>query len=327
MVGVFILYFIISHDYLLSVKKPSNAGSIGLVLSYLILVVALFILSKSVGTSFFGAQIFDPSLYNLRDIAKERFFNSRWITAYPVYWSIFIFCPFLVVHTLDQRGFSMHTLVILVLPFILFYLTTLRKALLNSLLALLVYYIYKYRISVVEILLLSISSLSVLGFLSYMFIDIFTLRVASAQLFDRFIFVPARLNFAYFEFSNNQSVLLYLSNTNIPVPVQYPFELPPADLVGSHVLGRDVAATAGWIGHGYLAFGFFGITLFSFLVGFTIKLYESLTTYVPARISMSVFVVFIYTTSLHKSFSTALFSGGGIAMIVILWLLNHYYIK
>jgi len=163
---------------------------------------------------------------------------------------------------------------------------------------------------------------SVIGLTSVVLISLtlhFTgVSILPASLFiRRLLFVPAINNFYYFDFFN-QNPQVYLSQSLFQGFIQYPYEMPVANLIGEKYYG----SSEGWVNTGYLAeafmnFGLIGMILFSTILGFILLLLDSVMKSSRQTLAISVAIVGLFSL-LDGGLFTVLLTHGLLFSIVIL---------
>lgn len=135
----------------------------------------------------------------------------------------------------------------------------------------------------------------------------------------RSLFIPAQLNFVYHDlFSDIGHV--YLSNSILSGLVKYPFSHPPEVMVSQYLYG----GTGGWcnngfMGSGYMHFGYVGMLMFSVVVGLLLKLADSLTIgRMPVWLGISIVVAPFRTLFTSADLFAALMTHGIIVAFVIM---------
>ena len=159
--------------------------------------------------------------------------------------------------------------------------------------------------------------------LSALFFLIFG-NVNPVSLFARrLLFVPAFLDFQYYEFFQTAG-FVRMSNGVLSFLFEYPFsELPPT-LISEYAYGVDtVWANAGYIATSYMHFGWIGVVVLSALVGYLLSLVDHLTVgHVPVWFGLALVSVGFVMLFTGGDFGTTLLTHGlGVSML-LLWLLS-----
>jgi hypothetical protein len=314
----FILVITISrYTKTLRIPKIRYGNKLTIMLSWVTVLGSFLILFVNVGVLAVGESMFNPRFYFFRDIVKERFFSDSWIAAYPVSFSLFVCQGFLIVDVIHNNRRWLYSVVVLV-PLMLAWMTTQKKALLLGLLFVFLYYLAERHESFTK--LLNYWTLFVAGLLSAAMVlpKKLPYTIPFSQIFDRLLYTPARLNYAYNHFfSENEYVLL--SSTHIPVPFDYPYREIPTKLVSSRVFYTDSVASAGWIASSFMHFGHLGVVIYAILIGLLLVLVNSAVNQrIDAAVGVAVSTPPIFNMFLQKSFTSSMFSGGVGLLIILL---------
>lgn len=143
-----------------------------------------------------------------------------------------------------------------------------------------------------------------------------------ASLFiRRTMFVPSSLNYAYYKvFSDIGHV--YMSNSVLGGILSYPFDYGPTHLVSWYTKGHtDTWMNTGFLGTGYMHFGFIGMVIFSAIIGFLISLVDSLSIKrIPLPLVIILTITPFRTVFVSSDLPTALLTHGIALCIMLLWL-------
>jgi len=161
---------------------------------------------------------------------------------------------------------------------------------------------------------IAISSLSTLLF-DYIWLSSLFIR--------RVFFVPAQLNFAYYElFSRIGHV--YLSNSVLSSLVTYPFDYNYVNMVSLYLLGHpDCACNNGFLATSYMHFGYMGMLIFSFFVGLLLWLVDILVhNRLPLWLGISIVAIPFFSLFTSADLSTALLTHGILIALLILLIIG-----
>ncbi|WP_435927060.1 hypothetical protein [Dryocola sp. BD613] len=134
----------------------------------------------------------------------------------------------------------------------------------------------------------------------------------------RAILLPMLLNNYYVEFFSIHEPYYWSESKLTFGLVNNPYDLKMVNLIGAQYFGQpDMSANTGFIGSGFANARWFGVILYSILLGLLISFLESLSKYIGKRfvISSSFVVMFSITTS--TDFITALLTHGLLLLIVL----------
>lgn len=143
-------------------------------------------------------------------------------------------------------------------------------------------------------------------------------------LVRRALFVPARLNYAYYSFFSNEG-FVYLSTAKVfRLFIDYPFAYPPPQMISLYLTGdANTWMSNGFLATSYMHFGFCGMVIFSFIVGLLLNIVDNLSKdRVPCWFSISLVVVPFFILFSGSDLTTTLLNHGLGLAIVMLWLLS-----
>lgn len=159
------------------------------------------------------------------------------------------------------------------------------------------------------LMLVMFVSVSVLD--TYLYQSIFTRRL---------FFVPARLDFLYYDFFSSQPSLLF-SNSFLRHFFEYPFHKPYPYLIGDYsgIGGENTAANNGFLATGYMQLGWLGVFLYPIAVACLAYLVNLLGNKPPGFIVSVSFYPFaaLFTSS---DLPTAVLTHGIAFLLLLLWL-------
>lgn len=145
-----------------------------------------------------------------------------------------------------------------------------------------------------------------------------------ASLFVRRVFfVPAQLNFAYYElFSDIGHV--YLSNSIFSSFVNYPFEYNYTNMVSLYLLGHPNAnCNNGFLATGYMHFGYLGMWIFSIIIGLLLWIADSLVgKRMPKWLGISIITIPFFSLFTSADLGTSLLTHGILMGFLILLIIG-----
>jgi hypothetical protein len=157
---------------------------------------------------------------------------------------------------------------------LIFGLTTHKSAFFSPFLILLIYFVssgrnltLKLNIAVLAVILLSLADFWLQTVSDHPFYG-----WTGNLLVRRVFFVPAHLNYLYYDFfSRNEWVLFSNSKLTLGL-LDYPYPLDTPYLIGRVYFQNDrMAANTGWAGSGYMQAGFAGLLLYGAILGIVFK--------------------------------------------------------
>lgn len=171
------------------------------------------------------------------------------------------------------------------------------------------------------ILVYSVAALLAIFFIIAPLLEINWLQ---SVLVRRLFFIPARLNFIYFDFFSNFDPL-YFSNGILRSFFQYPFDKPYPLLVGEYsgIGGAGTYANGGFIATGFMQLGWFGVVIYPMLAALVSKVVDWIAVSEDCRFFVAVcffpFAVMFTSSDLPTSLMTH-----GIGLVVLLLLVDGF---
>jgi hypothetical protein len=114
-----------------------------------------------------------------------------------------------------------------------------------------------------------------------------------------------------------------LSNSIFSKFIEYPFQLPVPNLIGEYLLGNEKShANTGMVASGYAHFGFLGVTIYSILLGFILKIINYFSRKnIPFWLIFSMSIIPLRTLIVSSDLLVVLFTHGLILTILVLYLI------
>jgi hypothetical protein len=136
----------------------------------------------------------------------------------------------------------------------------------------------------------------------------------------RALLVPGLLSFLYFDFFS-QHPLVFLSASKIGFFANYPYHLPPGNLIGDVYFNTPARnACTGIVGDAYMNFGFIGLALWAVLLFIILKLIDSCSREVDLRIGVAAIAIPAITLT-NSALLTNLLTYGLWLVLLLLYLL------
>lgn len=266
-------YLLLSYLVLEFARSGSKLRLPSLLYASRILVGSLVLLSVAVttwmiasgGMSFFNLNIL--RVYEFRDEASETL--NVGVMAYLVSWVSKVVGPALLALSLYWRK-PILFVVAIGLQIFWFGITGHKSVLFYPLIPVFVWFFYRESratslIGIGALLLVSTSLL-----LYWAFDELFI----GSLLLRRLFFVPAQLNFAYYDFFTDNG-FLYWANSFAAGFVDYPYDRSPAQVIGDY-LGHGAFANNSFFSTGYMHAGLAGMLIYSVVAGWILGLVDSL---------------------------------------------------
>ena len=144
--------------------------------------------------------------------------------------------------------------------------------------------------------------------------------IMGSLLVRRACFVPAHLNFIYYDFfSTHPHTMLAESKLTFGL-VEYPYDLNAPHLIGYHYYNNELSgANTGWLGSGYMHFGFAGMLSYALIIGLLLSMVDTLAKRRELGISGAILFVPFFTLFLSADLPTAGLTHGLLLAMVLTW--------
>ncbi|WP_189103020.1 hypothetical protein [Deinococcus knuensis] len=239
-----------------------------------LMILAMFFILLAIVVSEFGFSLQLISIFDVYDVRSEYKIDAAGagkLIAYSVpylgvissfmlgYGYIYRFTPFIMLGAISL--------------FYIFGFTGQKSTLFSITLVLGIIFIYRKSISSIGIRLINYSAVAtILAFA----IDSFAQQAVLTSIFTRRVLItPGLLTIYYFDFfSKNDPVLL--SHSFLSSLSNYPYDLRPPFLIGrDYFNSSSMSANANFLADGYSNFRYFGMLLFSIVLGFILRFIET----------------------------------------------------
>ena len=145
-------------------------------------------------------------------------------------------------------------------------------------------------------------------------------NIVGALFFRRVDFVPAHLNFIYYDFfSTHPHTMLAQSKLTFGL-VEYPYQLDSSHLIGHHYYDNElVGANTGWLGTGYMNFGFVGLLIYAFIIGLLLSMVDMLSKGKEIAVSGAILYPPFQALFLGTDLPTAMLTHGLLLAMFLTW--------
>lgn len=141
------------------------------------------------------------------------------------------------------------------------------------------------------------------------------------SLLRRAYFVPARLNFVYFEFFSKNPKIKFSNTFGLENLTKYPYSIhDTSHLIGDYLGKPNMAANTGIFATGYMQLGLMGLIIYSILLGLIIRLVGKVDQTKDNWIALSIFELNLLTL-VSSDFPTSLLSHG-LLMALLLYCIS-----
>jgi hypothetical protein len=144
--------------------------------------------------------------------------------------------------------------------------------------------------------------------------------IAGSLLLRRVYFVPAHLNIVYYDFfSTHPHTIMAQSKLTFGL-LEYPYDLDSSHLIGYHHYNNELCgANTGWLGSGYMHFGFAGMLVYAVIIGLLMGLVDMLAKRRELEISSAILFVPFFIVFLSADLPTAMLTHGLLLGIFLTW--------
>ena len=137
-------------------------------------------------------------------------------------------------------------------------------------------------------------------------------------LIRRVFFVPANLNYVYFEYFSIHDHI-YWSNSILKYAIDYAYDVSPVFVIGEYLGDSTLAANTGVFGSGFMHLGIYGIILYMLLITFLINLIQQFNK-LPIWLINAILLMPLLTIFISADLPTALLTHGMLIGLGLLYL-------
>lgn len=319
MLSFILLISIVKTGRIRAFRTPSVST---LFLSRLLLVIAacyIFLIIAFGGLSFINTDF--NKVYDLRNSAAS---NLPSLFAYfsPLVSKVIL--PFSLILAVDNKRWFI-VIMAVTCSFMMFALTNHKAPLFYPFAAFSIYLLFQ-RKKPFQLLLFGLIALSAIALSSSLIIDDF--KMPSTLFFHRLNFVPAQLNFYFFDYFSSNSYVLWAESKITFGLVEYAYDQPTIFLIGDEYFsfyGRkgEVAANTGWLGSGYMNFGAVGMLLYATVIGFIMKIIDGFGAVIGAKIVAAIMIAPMMALLLSADLPNSILTHGVLLAIVIMLMVKR----
>ena len=182
---------------------------------------------------------------------------------------------------------------------------------------------FYYILNLSNVIFWLLSGYSFLIIVSIVLFKFWNIISFSSLITERIYYVPAYLNYLYYDFFSNHSFTWWARSkiTFRLLDYQYSFDVP--HLIGATYLNRpECGANTGWIGSGYSAGGFLGMFLCAFIAGIFLALINAYGKIIDYRIITAILIVPLLAMFMSSDIFTSLLTDGLLLVLLFLMLLS-----
>jgi len=136
----------------------------------------------------------------------------------------------------------------------------------------------------------------------------------------RVFFIPSHINYAFYDFFSDHPHTLWSESKITFGLVEYPYDFDSQHLIGYHYFNSElIGANTGWLGSGYMQFGFTGMLIYAVAVGLLISGVDTLAQRRELAISGAIVFIPLFELFLSSDLLTALLTHGLILVLFLAW--------
>ncbi len=266
-----------------------------------------------------GYKYLNFNLFKVYEFRRSAAANLPSIFGYISPIVIEVIIPFSLILSVYQRENKM-TLLSLTLGLIMFGLTSHKTAFFYPIFVVILYFFCE-KGRILTYLLLGYLLVMVVSLLGYYLNPEWD---EMANLFiRRSILQPASANYGYHQFFSEHPHTL-LSNSKFSFGLIKPvYPGAPAFMIGEYMTGNpDTSANTGWLGTSFMHFGYYGMFIFSLVIGLLLGLLDKLAYKTGKSLSTALVVIPFFSLFMSADLPTALMTHGLILALFLLWMLK-----
>lgn len=236
-----------------------------------------------------------------------------------------VLLPFLLILAVYQRKWLIACLA-LAGSVMVFALTNHKGPLFYPFIALGIYYITSFRQRSIQWLISGFILIILISLIPFYIINDETDEkslpniIVGSMTIRRGMFVPAHLNFCYYDFFSKHPQVIFAQSKLTFGLINYPYDLKPPRLIGYHYFNNEkTSANTGWLGSGYMNFGFAGMLFYGFLIGLLLSLIDTLSKNRELGISVAVIFTPLLGLFLSSDLPTVMLTHGLLLALLLIW--------
>lgn len=262
------------------------------------------------------------NILRVYEIRGNIYFSFSFIT-YLLNWQTTVINPFLIGLFYVKKHYKKMFLVIIMQIFL--YLQTGHKTFLFSIPLIIgtIYLIRKKQFT--NLLIKGFLGLTVIclisGMLFYNYIKNINIIVPSALFTFRLLFLPAEIQFNYYDFFSNNP-LMYFAESQIGklFGTLSPYNMPSANLISDVYFNKPgMSSNTAYLADAYMNLGVIGVILYSMLLGLLIKIIDSISEKADFALTMSVFIYPMFYLTNVPLLTVILTQGLFLSIIIMLF--------
>ena len=141
-------------------------------------------------------------------------------------------------------------------------------------------------------------------------------------IFQRIYFVPAHLNYCYFDFFSTHPLTWWAKSKITFRLLDYKYSLSVPHLIGMVYYNRpSMDANTGWIGSGFAAAGYLGMFISAMIIGVSLAVVNAYGKYINPRLIIAILLAPLLAIFMSSDIFTAMLSDGFLCGLLLLMFL------
>jgi hypothetical protein len=276
---------------------------LSLILSIVVIVHYIIISGGNMVLNFNDVYIFRGEYGALESSGIYGYLNS---------WVGKIFAVFLFAWSLERKK---NILIILSFSLILMlFIFSGHKSMLGGLIVVPFFYIISYKIK-------KPATFIIIGFILLIAGALYSNNLMFSSItIRRLLFLPARINFLYFELFSS-SDMVYWSNSILKLFLDYPYGSEAiTHVVGAYDGHPNAGYNTGFAASGYMQAGYWGVLIYTVIVSIFVNIINTLSKKHEENITASIIVIPFLTLFTSSDMLTSFLTHGFLIAVIVLWL-------
>jgi len=258
-------------------------------------------------------------VYNYRRIIAEKIFSGK--LSYIMPWFGKVMNPLLIAYFLWKKNNKM--VIITNIVQVLYYGFTAHRSMLFYPILILFVYLFRKSKYLGELIPFCLVGVVVLSSIYY----IISNNLILASLFvRRTLFLTALNHFRYYDTFKEIGFLYFSYKSWFPKIIEYPFDYPVPQVISQIYYGHtNTWVNTGFLANGYINLGFWGMIVYSIIVGIIFKYIDHLADEcLPKWVCLAIMIVPMFNL-INSDLLTSLLTHGILLAMIMLWLISSTY--
>jgi hypothetical protein len=253
-------------------------------------------------------------VYDFREV-YDKVSNSG-MFGYLNNWVAKIFVVLLLAWSIDRKK-RILTIVFTIAILFMFAFTGHKSVLEGIFLVFFFSFLFKY-IKANNITTFILFSFFILIFLTLLLTTLLDLDIIASLVIRRLFFVPAQLNFVYFEYFDKNS-FAYWGNSVLKYFIKYPYDTNIANVIGIFMGHPKENANTGFVASGFAQAGLIGVIIYTFILSIVINIINHFGNKLNKYLLISLTIIPMMVVFKSSDLLTAFLTHGVLIVVLTLW--------